>query len=437
LILSSVWYIVKKDGMRRGGRTMRFKASVRAVILGLLIGFVGFQGCADKDTSVYEPDLVPPYLPSVSEDRGRIEWTTNEDCFCLLIYGTAEGSYDHYCYNVYDGGRDHYVDLIDAEPGEYYLRILATDLAGNSSTSEELMFYVSAAPETENLIYTMVDVGWGDCHFLEFPGGTNVMVDAGSDGSTGYDHKGDVDAFLFARGVARPSGIDYMIATHAHVDHYGGFPGNLIPRYYDTYFLAPEAASQSVWPYVERDLDEKNVPSAGLSEGQTNLNTDFLKWDEEHDIEVKVLSSGAGRFFTEGQEGSPINCDSPVIKVSYGEVDILLTGDAEEFVEQRMIKTYGKELDCEILKVGHHGNNDATSEEFLEWVSPRVGLIPNSLEENDGVFDQSVINLLRDYSVDYFVSDRAYMNAGRSDDPKHGNITVITDGGTFIVSAWK
>ena len=118
-------------------------------------------------------------------------------------------------------------------------------------------------------------------------------------------------------------------------------------------------------------------------------------------------------------------------------MDFLLTGDAEDFVEQRMIKTYGNELDCDILKVGHHGNSDATSEEFLRIVTPRVGLISNSLAENDGVFDESVLKLLREYNVDYYTTDRAYPNAGRYDDVMHGNISVVTDGESYIVFVWK
>jgi beta-lactamase superfamily II metal-dependent hydrolase len=236
--------------------------------------------------------------------------------------------------------------------------------------------------------------------------------------------------------VKFPSGVDYMIATHAHRDHYGVFL-SLIPLYNGTVFLAPADASESVWGHVGGVLDKHNVTRWGLVEGQSNTDTGFLQWDEEHEVQVEVLSAGAGRFYTSGEEDDRINSDSAVLKVSYGQVDFLYTGDAEDFVEQRMVKAYGKRLDCEVLKVGHHGNDDATSEEFLTWVTPRIGLIPNSLEENDGVFDQSVINLLREYNVDYFVSDRAYLNAGRFDDPDHGNITVTTDGETFIVRSWN
>jgi competence protein ComEC len=284
----------------------------------------------------------------------------------------------------------------------------------------------------------MLDVGWGDCLFLEFPSGTTVMVDAGSASDyCGADHRRDIDTFLSNKGIASPSGISYMIATHDHCDHYGGFPRNLLTRYHDTVFLAPELASRSVWQRVDADLEARDIEHHGLVEGQTSENTAFLNWDPAHGVRVRVLSAGAGRLSGEGQSSGAINCDSAVLKVTYGLVDLLLTGDAEEFVENRLLASYRDQLGCEVLKVAHHGNDDATSGPFLNAVRPRVGLVSNSLAENDGVLDQSVINLLGEYRVDYYVTDRAYINAGRGDEPRHGNLTVTTDGETFAVSSWE
>lgn len=429
---------------------MRFDARLRFLGLLTIALWLTLGGCAEKDPSVYEPDTTPPYVPTVSQTGGRVSWTTNEDCTCVLLYGERSGVYDHYGYHVSDGGRNHYVDLIDVGPGEYYMSIVATDRAGNESASEEFVFSVGETPETENLVYTMVNVGWGDCHFLEFPGGTRVMIDAGyGDLPEEEDerHANDVFDFLDQRGVGRVGGIDLMIATHAHGDHFGGYL-SLLGYYEGMTFAAPAMPSASVWDAggempngqrrtIDGQLTKNSVPRDSLSEGQTSENTEILNWDEDHGVRVKVLSAGAGSLFGPAQEGDPVNCDSPVIKVSYGQVDILLNGDAEEFVEQRMVKNYGHELDCDILKVGHHANDDATSEEFLMFATPRIGLIPNSLAENPGVFDQSVINLLREYNVDYYVSDRAYRNAGRTDEAKDGHVSVTTDGETFTVWTWK
>lgn len=405
---------------------------------GLLAGLLLLAGCADKDPTAPGPDLTPPTVLALAETGGSVTWETDEDCTCVLVYGASQGVYDHYGYSVFDGAKSHGADVIDIEAGTYYFRVMATDKAGNVATSPETVFTLTELPSVEKVVFTMVDVGWGDCLFLEFPSGTTVMIDAGS--ATDYcsaNHKPDVDAFLSARGITAPSGISYMIATHDHCDHHGGFAGNILSRYYDTVFLAPELASRSVWTRVNADLTARDIEHHGLVEGQTSESSAFLAWDPEHGVEVKVLSAGAGRLIPEGSSSDPINSDSAVLKVTFGLVDFLLTGDAEEFVEGRMIGSYQSELPCEVLKVAHHANDDATSSAFVDAVRPRVGLISNSFAENDGVFDQSVINVLRNHDVDYYVTDRAYMNAGRTDEPQHGNVSVTTDGETFVVSSWE
>jgi competence protein ComEC len=123
--------------------------------------------------------------------------------------------------------------------------------------------------------------------------------------------------------------------------------------------------------------------------------------------------------------------------VTFGEVDILLAADAEEFVEDRMIKAFGHGLDCDVLKVGHHGSYSSTSTEFLAYTTPRIGLIPNSMAENPGVFSQTVLNSLKGRGIDYYASDHAYRNPGRYEAALDGNLSVTTDGTTFTVRSWK
>jgi competence protein ComEC len=400
---------------------------LRGGLLGSLLVVMALSGCSERDESYYKPDLDPPVVLGLSEENGRVSWQTNEDAVCVLVYGARKGDYDRYSYHAVDGGTSHYVDLIDDAPGTYFVRVIATDPAGNEGTTAETSFVVTDVPVTENLRYTTVDVGWGDCHFLEFPNGTSVLVDAGDDGAfAGADHRADVDAFLLARGVKGPSGIEYMVATHAHRDHYGGFI-SLLPRFHDTVFMMPYAP-EPPFPYDLISLiADYDIPTVGLMAGMSSGEYDFLDWDPEHDVEVLVLAAAAGVD----------NNNSVVLKITYGEVDIVLDADAEVMVEQQIIKNYGLAVAAEVLKVGHHGNDDATSAEWLHYMKPRVGFISNSLLENDGVFDQSVINLLLEHNVDYFVTDRAYRNAGRSDTPDHGNLTVITDGETFTVVTWR
>jgi competence protein ComEC len=421
------------------------------LILPVFLVFAGLSilaGCADRDTSVFDPDTTPPGVSDATQTEGRIAWTTDEDCKCVLLYGAGQGLYDHYGYNVHDGGRQHYVDLLDIDPGLYYFRIVATDRAGNVTTSDEMVFTIDEVPALAELVYTMVDVGWGDCHFLEFPNGTKVMVDAGYGSLSDARHDIDVSTFLAARGINQKSDIDYMVLTHAHADHYGGF-ADLLGFYTETTFLGPAEAYADVWSMsfsggtLESRLSGLGIPRDSLRTGQTSEDCSFLDWDPEDHVKVRVLSSGAGRFIPpeviaqDGDDGSAVNNDSAVLMVTFGEVDILLAADAEEFAEDRMIDDLGKGLDCDVLKVGHHGSYSSTSSEFLNYTTPRIGLIPNSMADNPGVFSQSVLNSLKGRGIDYFASDHAYRNPGRYDTALDGNLSVTTDGTTFTVWSWK
>ena len=53
---------------------------------------------------------------------------------------------------------------------------------------------------------------------------------------------------------------------------------------------------------------------------------------------------------------------------------MLFTGDMEKEGEERLLGT-GAELTADVLKAGHHGAANASSEEFLREVNPRLAVI--------------------------------------------------------------
>ncbi|MBQ8615381.1 MAG: hypothetical protein IJ415_02325, partial [Clostridia bacterium] len=99
------------------------------------------------------------------------------------------------------------------------------------------------------------------------------------------------------------------------------------------------------------------------------------------------------------------NDSSQVVKLEYRNKSFLFTGDISTSVEDNYINTYGEKLDCDVLKVAHHGSSSSTSEEFLNCVSPNYAVI--SVGENNDYNhpNDAVINLLNYYNVNILRTD--------------------------------
>jgi competence protein ComEC len=69
----------------------------------------------------------------------------------------------------------------------------------------------------------------------------------------------------------------------------------------------------------------------------------------------------------------PRNNDSMVLRASYGETSVLLEGDAEKTVERYLVAAHHPT--ATLLKVGHHGSSNASTQEFLDSVKPQVAII--------------------------------------------------------------
>ncbi len=72
---------------------------------------------------------------------------------------------------------------------------------------------------------------------------------------------------------------------------------------------------------------------------------------------------------------SDINNNSIVLRVTFGNVAMLLTGDAQSEAEARLLSHGGADLRADILKVGHHGSAYSSTAEFLAAVHPKIAII--------------------------------------------------------------
>lgn len=208
-----------------------------------------------------------------------------------------------------------------------------------------------SSPEGE-LILTMIDVGQADSFLFE-QNGEYALVDCGTR-STGKD----VVQYLNDHGITY---IDYVFGTHPHDDHMGGM--------YDV--ITSVDVGKVIIPAVEDGTSTANWYIKLMSELTSgNYEVDYPEVGDVYylgDAEITVIGQ-----LTDA--GGNTNNYSTVMKVSFGEMDIVMTGDAETQVEEVILQS-GQDISAEILKMGHHGSDTSTSDEFLEAVNPQYALI--------------------------------------------------------------
>lgn len=230
--------------------------------------------------------------------------------------------------------------------------------------------WLSAAPVPKRgegeLRLHFVDVGQGDCTIVEFPEGEVLIVDAG-DGS--FVNENALVRYL--KGLS-PSRVT-MLATHADLDHYGGF-SRLIDVWKPSAFYLPALGA---------DTKEYGELLAKL---------------EKEGCETKVLSRYG---VIEGSGGAYLVCLSPysreetdendastVLYLEYGGVRAVLSGDISDKREKRLAAEYAIDgtlfdkgnftvrLDgIDLLKVAHHGSDSSTCGEWLSLLSPKTAVI--------------------------------------------------------------
>lgn len=238
-----------------------------------------------------------------------------------------------------------------------------------------------------------LNVGQADSILIIAPNGQSILVDGGNN-----DDGPGVVNYLKSQGVKE---LAVVIATHPHEDHIGGL---------DT---------------VLRSFPTKQVY---MSNGTSNTKTfeDFIaavsasgakKIRARAGVKLDVVGI-SGEFLAPNSDSyADLNDYSAVLKITYGKVSFLLTGDAGNLSETEILKS-GQNLKATVLKVGHHGSTSSTSSEFLKAVSPKYAIISVGVNNDYGHPAQATLNKLVSAGVQVYRTDQ------------DGNIVVTTDGET-------
>ncbi len=245
-----------------------------------------------------------------------------------------------------------------------------------------------------------IDVGQGDCT-LVMCNDMVLLVDAGENG-----HETEVLNYLRSMKIDK---LDYIIATHQHSDHIGGIPE------------------------VLEEYEADNIIMPRLTKEQTPTNSTYKAFlTALQNSDAKIISAKPGSKYRLGDaefeilgpvtnDCEDINSMSAVTKITYGENTFLVTGDAEKDEELEIIEN-GSDLDCDVLRVGHHGSTTSSCKDFLDAVTPEICVVSCGANNDYGHPHDKVMNRIANYTDEVYRTDIC------------GSIVMTSDGVNLGVS---
>ena len=205
----------------------------------------------------------------------------------------------------------------------------------------------------------------------------------GIDGEYDYGSKVIVP-YLLDHGITK---IDYIIISHFDSDHCGGLF------------------------YVVDNFKVKNIIIGKQADEYENL-MEFLKLQKKRKINLFSVESKDTIFFDKVTKmkvlfpdlnneisKNKINNNSLVFKLYYRDLSMLFTGDIEEEAEDVLVNLYGEKLKSDILKVGHHGSKSSSTENFINYIKPKIALIGVGKNNKFGHPSKEVIGRLKNYGT--------------------------------------
>lgn len=251
-------------------------------------------------------------------------------------------------------------------------------------------------PESGQLVVHYIDVGQGDCIYIAFPDGTDMLIDCGSQGGSSEYQTSALNCLK----ALNPDGkIDRIMATHSDTDHISYLDEVL------SEFQVGNVYMPNIRPKLGKSVEIKKevvaVDSLDASKLKKFTDNDTIDTDTYAEFFIAALSEpncnitlNIGKYEIRGQDytftfyclsqeewdsrnlksATQINAVSPIGILEYAGRRLVFTGDSNNSNEKYYCETYPY-VDCDVLKVAHHGSRTSSSKDFLQHVKCEYAVI--------------------------------------------------------------
>ncbi|MBU4098576.1 MBL fold metallo-hydrolase [Patescibacteria group bacterium] len=244
-------------------------------------------------------------------------------------------------------------------------------------------------------------VGQGDAIFIKTPTNKHILIDGGPDNS--------VLSCLSEQMPFWERRLDLMILTHPHADHFIGLV-DVIDRFITLSFATERLGNKTQsFKGLGTIITEKKISQRIIFEGDRyKLGDDIFLTVEAPSQELLRRASPNGMIGESGELASLI------LKLTYKDFDILLTGDAQaEALSEAVSHDYDS---IEVLQAPHHGSKTGLNEAIIERIAPQMAVISVGDKNSYGHPNQDVLQILAERGIKILRTDRK------------GDIEIVSDG---------